>query len=771
VQCFLRFSAAAVLLLCASRLALAEGNDAFATTVKPVLMQNCSGCHNPANPKNRLDFLKASTADDMNSRRGLWRSVAEQLRNRTMPPAASKLTDDDRLRISNWIDDRLRQTACSTGNFAGGVTIRRLNRREYRNTLRDLLGVELPVAEIFPADGSGGEGFDTHGGTLYVPPLMMERYLEAAQQAVDRAIITPAFNKNFSAFAMEPLAQQGARTRPLSAGEALKTTFSTFADGDYNVRVWIDRPKDRERFMLLTVNGNPAGKLVYQRDPAGGPTARALTVKLARGVHKIELTNGDIPVEMYNLSIDQKVPEPLAEKRVTHYRLFGTEPGEAPAEPRKAAERLLTKFIRSAYRRPADAATVSRLMTMYDRAAERGDPYEERVKLALKTVLVSPAFLFQIETGQEKPGIFPIGQHELATRLSYFLWASTPDEELLRLADEGKLQDAKVLAAQVDRMLDDPRSRAFANSFVGQWLGTKDIGGRVAPLITEVQHYYTPEVAADLREEPILLFQHLLGQNRSLIELLTADYTFMTERLANFYGYDGQITGLSANSFQKVTWPDNRRAGVLGLAGVLALSSHFKQTSPVLRGAWVLETLLGTHVPLPPPDIPPLDVEPSKIGGLTMRQKLVKHRENPACASCHNVMDLIGFGLENFDWLGRWREQDAGQKIDAAGVMASGEKFDGPAELRQVLLNRKDDFIRTLTGKVLGYALGRSLEDGDQCTIQKLVATLAKDDYKARTLIREVVLSTPFRNVQGGVVTSETISHAPVRKQKAPTFK
>jgi hypothetical protein len=408
---------------------------------------------------------------------------------------------------------------------------------------------------------------------------------------------------------------------------------------------------------------------------------------------------------------------------------------------------------------------------MYDRAAERGDPYEERVKLALKTVLVSPAFLFQIETGQEKPGIFPIGQHELATRLSYFLWASTPDEELLRLADEGKLQDAKVLAAQVDRMLDDPRSRAFANSFVGQWLGTKDIGGRVAPLITEVQHYYTPEVAADLREEPILLFQHLLGQNRSLIELLTADYTFMTERLANFYGYDGQITGLSANSFQKVTWPDNRRAGVLGLAGVLALSSHFKQTSPVLRGAWVLETLLGTHVPLPPPDIPPLDVEPSKIGGLTMRQKLVKHRENPACASCHNVMDLIGFGLENFDWLGRWREQDAGQKIDAAGVMASGEKFDGPAELRQVLLNRKDDFIRTLTGKVLGYALGRSLEDGDQCTIQKLVATLAKDDYKARTLIREVVLSTPFRNVQGGVVTSETISHAPVRKQKAPTFK
>ena len=239
------------------------------------------------------------------------------------------------------------------------------------------------------------------------------------------------------------------------------------------------------------------------------------------------------------------------------------------------------------------------------------------------------SFLFQIEAGQEKPGIYPIGQHELATRLSYFLWATMPDQELSRLADEGKLQDPKVLAAQVERMLDDPRSRAFANSFVGQWLGTKDIGGRVAPLITEVQHYYTPEVAADLREEPILLFITCSDRIAVSLELLTADYTFMTERLANFYGFQGQITGLGGNNFQKVTWPDNRRGGVLGLAGVLALSSHFKQTSPVLRGAWVLETLLGTHVPLPPPDVPPLDVEPSKIGGLTMRQKLVKHRENP----------------------------------------------------------------------------------------------------------------------------------------------
>jgi hypothetical protein len=523
--------------------------------------------------------------------------------------------------------------------------------------------------------------------------------------------------------------------------------------------------------MHITLNGEKSGTLLYQRDPAGGPTARQQTVRLARGSHKIEVRNGDIPVEMYNLAVDQRVTEPSAEKRIVHFRLFGTEPGEAPSQPRKAAERLLVQFTRKAYRRPVEPETIARLMTMYDRATERGDPYEERVKLALKTVLVSPQFLFQIEAGTDKNAIVPLGQYELATRLSYFLWSTMPDEELFRLAEAGKLQDPAVLTAQVDRMLDDPKSRTFANSFIGQWLGTKDIGGRVAPNLTEVQHYYTPEVGADLREQPILLFHHLLAENRSLLDLLTADYAFMTERLANFYEVGDKIQGLSPNSFSKVTWPDKRRAGMLGLAGVLALSSHIKQTSPVLRGAWVLETMLGTHVPSPPPDVPPLETEASKTGALPMREKLLKHRESPACASCHNLMDPIGFGLENFDWLGRWRDTDAGKPIDASGVLPSGESFNGPIELRDVLLKRKDDFVGTLVGKVLGYALGRSLEDGDHCTIQKLTDTLAKDNYQARTLIRGVALSVPFRNVQGGLAPSETRTRVPAKKPKTPSFK
>jgi hypothetical protein len=342
-----------------------------------------------------------------------------------------------------------------------------------------------------------------------------------------------------------------------------------------------------------------------------------------------------------------------------------------------------------------------------------------------------------------------------------------PDDELLRLAEQGRLQDPKVLAAQVERMLDSPRSRAFSTSFVGQWLGTQEVGGRVVPLLTELQHYYTPEVAAELREEPVLLFHYILGENRSLLELLTANYTFMTGRLAKFYEVDGKVKGLEGDGFHRVEWPDNRRAGVLGLASVLAMTSHYKQGSPVLRGAWVLDTLLGTPVPPPPPDVPPLEVAAKSERGLTMRQILSKHRADTACATCHNLMDPIGLGLENFDWMGRWRDNETdGKPVDASGAMPSGEKFNGPVELRQVLLNRKQEFLRHLTGKVLGYALGRALQDGDQCTVQRLVDSLEKDGYRSRTLIREVALSIPFRNTQGGVVSA---APAPAPPKRAPT--
>jgi cytochrome c553 len=727
----------------------------FSESVRPVLLQNCGTCHNPGNPKNRVDFLKATTAQDIESKRGLWRNVAAQLRNRTMPPVASKLSEADRLRIATWVENRLRQTACNGGDYAGAVAARRLNRREYHNTIRDLLGVDLAVSDIFPADGSGGEGFDTNGETLFVPPLMMERYMEAAQQILDRVIITPSLYKSFTSAEMQPALPSKKPGRPLSSGEELSATLPIYVDGNYNLRVSIERPRDRAVQVDVKVDGLAAGTLNYQRDPNGSPTNRAQLARLGRGVHTLAVVGGKYPVEFYSLTVEQRQQDPSPEKRVLHYRLFGTEAGEAPLEPRKAARQLLAGFLRKAYRRPVKPAEVDRFLAMYDRAAERGDPYEERVKLALKAVLVSPHFLFRIEEKNNEPGIHPLGQYDLASRLSYFLWSTMPDEDLLRLADQGRLQDPKVLAAQVGRMLDDPRSRSFSTTFVGQWLGTQDVGGRLAPSIGEVQHFYTPEVAVDLREEPILLFHYILGENRSLIELLNANYTFLTDRLVKFYELEGQVK-VDGGAFQRVEWPDNRRAGVLGLGSVLAMTSHYRQSSPVLRGAWVLDTLLGTPVPPPPPDVPPLETAANKETGLTTRQKLMRHRADPSCSTCHNLMDPIGFGLENFDWMGRWHDKEPnGETVDATGTLPSGEKFSGPVELRQALLNKKDEFVRHLTGKVLGYALGRGLQDGDQCTVQRLVDTVAKDNYRVRTLIREIVLSIPFRNSQGGAIAQE----------------
>jgi cytochrome c553 len=735
-------------------------NDEFATSIRPVLAQNCGACHSPTS-KNRVSFLKANTAQDIESNRGLWRNVAAQLRNRTMPPVESKLTEDDRLRVAAWIDHRLRITACAVGDYAGAVALRRLNRREYHNTIRDLLGVDYNVSEIFPNDGTGGAGFDTNGETLFIPPLLMERYLEAAQQILDRAIVTPDLQVTVPAAAFLP--------------GTLSTLVSIYVDGDYDVQVAVERNEGAGKF-ALQIDGGAAVPLVFQPARGARGAARApvyaLRVNLARGLRQFAITTEGASGPVVSLTVQQRPQSPPPEKLALHFRLLGVEPGGEVLQPRKAAEQILRTFLRKAYRRPVDTADITPLLTLYDRAAQRGDPFEERMKLALKGVLAGPDFLFKLERRSDKPGIYPIGQYELASRLSYFLWSTMPDDELNMLAAQGRLQDPKVLTAQVDRMLDDPRSRAFTSTFIGQWLGTQDLGGRLAPMLTELQSYYTPPVAADLRAEPIRLFERILGENRSLLELLTADYTYMTERLVKFYQLENQFQDLRGNQPQLVTWPDHRRAGVINSGAVMAITSHYRQTSPVLRGAWVLETILGTPVPPPPPNVPALpDVkclencaETAKTA-VGMRGRILAHRVNPACSACHNLMDPIGFALENFDWTGRWRDREFdGSPIDASGALPSGEKFNGAADLRQVLLDKKEDFLRHLTGKLLGYALGRSLQDGDSCTVQRMAESLQKDNYRARTLIRDIVLSVPFRNSQGGQVAIEAPPPPPPKR-------
>jgi mono/diheme cytochrome c family protein len=699
---------AALLLAAAGGCFGADPAQEFAQSIKPVLVQNCGACHT----RGSVSFLTKGIETD----RGLWRSVAAQLRNRTMPPVDSKLSETDRLRVAQWIDGRLKATACSAGDNAGASPIRRLNRREYRNTIRDLIGVDLDLASLFPADGTGGAGFDTNGDTLYIQPLLMERYLQAAQQILDRSIVTPK------------LVRTGSGTQAVAI----------YADGTYTVRGAV--PAGTK----VQVDGADAGALA----PLRGRNANmsAAQVKLDRGTHEIALPGA--------WTLEEQRTDPSPEKRALHYRLLGSEPGEEPLDGRKTARRVLASFLPKAYRRPVQATEIDRLLSMYDRAAERGDPYEERVKLALKAALVSPDFLFRMERRHTAPGIHPVGPYELASRLSYFLWSTMPDETLLTLAREGRLQDPKVLAEQVERMLDDPRARTFTATFIGQWLGTQEIGGRFMPLLTEIQSFYNADIANDLKLQPVLLFDRIVGENRNLLELLNSDYAYLSERLVKYYGMEGQVK-MTGSGMQAVKLPDERRAGLLGMAGILGMTSHFEQTSPVLRGAWVLDTLLGTPVPPPPPDVPPLEAGNPAAAKLSTRERVLQHRDNAACAACHRLMDPIGFGLENFDWMGRWRDTERdGKAVDASGELPSGEKFNGVSELRKVLLDHKDDFVRQAAGKALGYALGRSLQDGDSCTVQRIVDRLAADGYRARTLLREIVTSLPFRNTQGGAVSA-----------------
>jgi hypothetical protein len=421
-------------------------------------------------------------------------------------------------------------------------------------------------------------------------------------------------------------------------------------------------------------------------------------------------------------------------------RLMIASPGPT-LTPHEAARRIVARFAERAFRRPMTAAEVERLLTIFDRALQRGDSFEMALKLPLKAVLISPHFLFLVEPEPEKDGVHELPDFPLASRLSYFLWASMPDQELIVLATAGKLRDENVLREQVRRMLRDPRSHGLAESFVSQWLGLGVLGETVRP---DPQRFpeFDEALADAMRQEPIWFFDNLLREGRSLLELLDADYIFVNERLAQHYG----IEGVRGTAMRRVPLVDKNRGGVLGMAGVLTVTSFPLRTSPVLRGKWVLEDLLGARVPPPPPNAGVLPKDDRNDKGLSFRKQLELHRSRSECASCHQRMDPLGFGLENFDAIGRFRTEQAGQPVDAAGELPSGEKFNGPRELRAVLLKQKTEFLRNLARKLFGYALGRQLYRFDQCVIDESLKTLEAEGYKAPVLIERIALSYPFRH-------------------------
>ena len=727
--------------------------EEFSTRIRPLLEKYCLDCHDPDDEDNESPFLEAVALEDIGKYRHAWKSTAAQLRNRTMPPKRKKKqpTEFERLELSTWIDNYLRHSALQMPEYAGAVTTRRLNRDEYNNTIRDLVGLDLGFANSFPIDGGGGEGFDNNGETLFLPPLLMERYMEAAQQILDKAIILPEHKLSFDGSEMKP-ATSNTPERILKPGDSAFQVVNINQTMNYRVELEIE-PVQKASTLILKLDGIVAHRFNTTKS---GNELKA-TVRLTRGIHSIAIQNSkksdEVTFKKLEMVSTQKKPSDQAQK--IHDNIFRVSPdSNKESDLTVAAKSNIKTFASRAYRRPLKSDELEKLMTLYERARKRGDSYEASVKLALKAVLVSPNFIFMIEDIPKTPGVHPVSNYELATRLSYFIWGTMPDEELIKLAENGRLNDESILNQQLKRMLADEKSYAFFDKFTGQWLGTKDVGGKIAPLGRGTDIGYTPELGVSLREEPVHYVKYVIQKNRSLLELIESDYAMLNDRVAKHYG----IKDVKGRDFRYVKVEGYQRGGVLGLGGVHMVTSFPQRTSPVLRGAWVIETLLGTPVPSPPDNVPPLKKKKKKEN-LTIRQIFEKHRENDACSACHNLIDPIGFGLENYDLLGRWRTEEDGVKVDASGVMPSGEKFDGPAELRKIILKQKDAFARHFIGKVLGYALGRSLVDEDEGTVERMLNELKEKNYSSQHLLSQIVTSTPFRNRQ-------IVEHKKVKKHK-----
>lgn len=753
------FSAALLLGAAASLTAISEQDAAYyKSEIRPILTSFCQECHKAGK---EVDFLSVKELSQIHAQRGNLRSAVAQLRNRTMPPAKEEQpSEEDRRKVADWLERVLRESAKEMGPYAGAVTARRLNRLEYDNTIRDLLGLKMKFSQTFPSDGGGGEGFDNNGETLYLPVILMERYLDAAEAILDEAIIVPATKRSF-----KPADFEGGASAQLKPGTEASIFFPVTMSAPHTVTVSARSTQAQPAMLELKVDG-----IAAQRFTVDNTKPIQIQLQLFRGTHRLTLASTQGEAEITEIHLSDKPKEITPERLEANRRLLGevstaSLAGKSATEKRQAAAALLLKFTRLAYRTPVTAADIEKNLALFDRSAARGENFETSMKLALKAVLVSSRFLFRIEKDHAGPGIKPVTDHELAVRLSFFLWNTTPDAELNALADAGQLNNPTTLKAQLKRMLADPKSASFLKGFTEQWLGTKAVGETVpaTPEAKDSKGIYTKEISDDLRAETLALTNYLIKENRSLLELISADYTFLNARLAKYYG----ITGVEGNAFRRVDITDGRRGGVLGLGAVQMLTSPGTRTSPVLRGSWVLGTLLGTPVPAPPPNIPSLDNAGGKNKSqLSLRDKLALHRADPTCAACHNVIDPIGFSFEHYDRIGRWRDVDEkGKPIDASGKTAEGKAFDGIAGFKKLILERKRDFARQTTNKMLGYALGRSLGDRDDGTIEAIVDRLEANDFKAQTLLEEIILSTPFRN-RNALAELGAKTHKPVKAEK-----
>jgi mono/diheme cytochrome c family protein len=789
--------------------------EGFEKVVKPFLADNCYACHGNKKQREGLNLESFQSAASLIDDRDRWDHVVLKLKAAEMPPEDEpQPAEEHRQAVATWIERELERIDRVTPPDPGRVTARRLNRTEYNNTIRDLFGVDLRPADEFPQDDAG-YGFDNIADVLSLSPVLMEKYVTAADRVARYALFgPPSLEPTLTRLRSEGRRVREARSFPgdydvtgLSLPNAFHAIHRIPVDGEYLIRVFLGglRPASSEPVTIAlwvdereteTTLFDPerSARFEIDRQDFGGQTVD-FRVRLAAGDRRLAVAvprifeglparyGGPNPSTRPERPREFRPPPgapperiPLLRKRFEEaqavlakiplngvrinavevggpyshatgpslaslenvYTCGHLSGGHAPA----CATRIITGLAQRTFRRPVTAREAETFVRLVRDVERREGSFEEGLAIGIQALLVSPDFLFRIERDrQAKRGIyaFPITEHELATRLSYFLWASMPDAELRRAAGARKLRDPQVLEAQVRRMLRDPKAGALAEHFGGQWLQFRALESltRDRDRFPDFEDY----LRLSMRRETELFVEHVIREDRSILDFIDGRYSFLNERLARHY----EIPNVKGPDFRRVDLGTSPRGGVLTQGSVLAVSSYATRTSPVLRGKWILDNLLDAPPPEPPADVPNLDE--TTIGtSASMREQLQAHRKNPTCASCHRRMDPLGFGLENFDAVGAWRTMDGKFPIDASGLLPDGREFKGPDELRAILSEDRVAFARCLTSKLLTYALGRGLERYDTKTVRLIASRLPAHEYRFSGLVLEIVNSLPFQS-------------------------
>ena len=728
----------------------------YVDSIQPLLKQYCADCHWGADAEADFNLEGLVSLDQLLNGRKKWKKAVVRMVANEMPPEdAEAIPAEQHKQILDWIDGLLNSVDCTTIR-PGRVTIRRLNATEYKNTVRDLVGIEYEPADDFPGDDVG-YGFDNIADVLSLPPILMEKYIQAAEAITTEAIVDPdkpRFEKKILGYkfkatkgtgneqALHYLATNATISYPLKVPVAGKYVVSVLAGatkaGREDARMTV--AIDGKTFAIKSVSAD-------KEDPKNYKT----TVKLKKGEQRLEISFiNDYFEPAVGLDRNLYVHEanlrgPIGGLPATHRKLVGSPRPKSPQQQRVVARKAINRFASRAYRRRASEGEIDRLMKLYEASRVSGEAHELALRFAFQGVLVSPHFLYKIETPAQPGTTRELTDFEVATSLSYFLWSTMPDDELFELASQGKLRQPGVYREQIVRMLKDPRSEAVVENFVAQWLQLRHLEHFVPD--PDLFPGIDLQMRRDMATETKMTLADLIRNNSSILSIFESDYSFINQRLANHYG----IPGIEGEEFRKVDTLKYGRVGLLTQASILTLTSNPTRTSPVKRGKWIMENLLGEEPPPPDPEAMQLEDQEELTG--TLRQRMEQHRANPSCAVCHKVMDELGFALENYDAVGRWRDTDQTNPIEATGELPDGTSFNGADQLQVTMKTKmREQFVRCLTEKLLIYALGRGLEYFDQCTVDKIISQTKEKNYQFSELIIAIANSEPFLKRQGSPV-------------------